>query len=379
MDGPDHVYPGGTRRREFLRLCVAGVAGVSLGGFLPRASRAAECKPGGPFNLFTWQGYEGVGIPAWDEFYAKNKIALNMKPLGFDNLVQILKGPGGDQWDSFSVNQADTIRFRDLKLLAPITVEDVPELAHMHPAFADNPLFKISDGVYSCVPLTAGALGLNWVEDKHPKGFTSYADALNPDVRVGCINSSSNMVSAGACAVGLDPGKLTREGLTGPVKEWLMKARPQMKVISASLGDQLTVLINDEVDLQLIGLTWFIAQGAQQGVKIGFSLPSEGTFGFVDSIALTPSAPHRCNTIAYCNAALDPKTAAPLQDSLVQVGPTPAINAAIDPKIRAYFPADLDKDYFSKLKWNVAYTDQNGEYATIEEWDKVWNDVKLAG
>jgi spermidine/putrescine-binding protein len=137
------------------------------------------------------------------------------------------------------------------------------------------------------------------------------------------------------------------------------------------------VLIADEVDFQLVGLTWNILQGREQGYDVGFSIPDEGSYGFVDSIGITPWAPNRCNALAYANACMTPETAGPLNSSLVGIGPTEEINAALDPEVRALFPEDIEKDFFGKMKWNISHLDPEGPYATLSEWETVWNDVKL--
>jgi spermidine/putrescine-binding protein len=375
-------------RRDFLRISAAGVVTVAAGGALARsafaqpapvASPMVGCTPGGPLNLFTWQGYEGVGVPTMDAFYADNDIQLNMTPIGNENLLQVMKSPGGENWDAFSVNQGDNPYYYSQGVLSPVSVEDVPNLAKMYAAVADNPIWKVGDGLYNAVPWTFGPLGINYLKSKFPDGISAYADALDPAYRVGTFDSSLNMISTAACAVGLDPAVLTREQLNGPVKDWLLKSRPQLKVISTSIGDQLTVLINEEVDFQLVGLLWNVPQGAAQGAEVGFSLPEEGSYGFCDSLAITPWAPNRCNALALANAYMDPATVGPLQGSLFQIGPTPEINEALPADVRSLYPDDIEADFFGKLKWNISHNDPEGPYATIEEWDAVWNEVKLAG
>jgi spermidine/putrescine-binding protein len=294
-------------------------------------------------------------------------------------MLQFMKSPGGEQWDAFSVNQGDNQYYYSQGIMSPIYVEEVPNLAKMYAAVADNPIWKVADGVYNAVPWTFGPIGINWVKERIPEGITAYAQALDPKWRVGCFDDALNMVSTGACALGLDPGALSREDLNGPVKDWLLKLRPQLKVISPAIGDQLTVLLAGDVDFQLVGLLWNVPQAMAQGVDLGFSIPEEGTYGFCDSVAITPWAEHRCNALAYANAVMTPETVAPLQDTLYQIGPTPEINAALTPDVRALYPEDIETGFFGKLKWNISHYDPEGPYATIEEWRKVWDEVKLAG
>jgi spermidine/putrescine-binding protein len=380
---------GVVKRRDFLRLSAAGIATVAVGGVMasrvraqspvPMASPLMGCQPGGPLNLFTYDGYQGAGITQWDTYWADNGIEIDLRPVGTEDLLQLFNAPGGDHWDAFTINQGDNLRFYAGGALSPVHVTEVPALADLYGALADNPIWKIADGVYNSVPLTIGPLGINYVKERVPEGFTSYARALEPDIRVSALDSSLNMISTAACAVGADPAVLTREELNGPVKEWLLGVRPQIRVIATSLGDQLTALINDEVDLHLVGFPWNILQAANQGIELGFSIPNEGSYGYVDSIGITPWAANRCNALAYANAGLDPVMGALLNDSLVGLGGTPAINENLAPETRALFPDDIEADFFGQLKWNVAHVDPDGPYATDEEWTAVWNEVKLAG
>ena len=368
--------PGVFGRRDFLRFTTGAVT-LAIGGVAASRGRAAGCMPGGQLNLFTYQGYDGAGLPAWDAFWADNDIVVNLRPLGSEDTLQVLKSPGGDEWDAFMINQGDVGRYESQRAFSPVSVEEVPNLANMYPNLAESPIWKVSDGVYRCVPLTIGPLGIHWNVSTHPDGFTSYAAALEKDLRVSAFDNALNMISTAACAVGLDPATLSRQDLGGPVRDWLMQARPQIKVISGSLGDQLTVLLNKEVDLQLVGFPWNVLQARTQGVDIGFAIPTEGSYGYVDSIGVSATAPNRCAAIAYCNAGITPETAAPLNDSLVGLGATPEINAALSSEARALFPDDIQTGFFDVLKWNVQHFDPEGPYATNEEWEAVWNEVKL--
>jgi len=250
----------------------------------------------------------------------------------------------------------------------------------MYAGIVDSPIFQVGEGVYNAVPWTMGPLGINYIQDKIDP-IESYAQILEPRFkdRVGCFDNALNMISTAACAVSLDPGVLTSEQLNGPVKDWLVALRPQLRLISPSLGDQLTTLVNGDVDAQLVGLIWNIPQGRAQGVEVVFVYPSEGTYGFVDSVGITPWAPNRCAALAYANALMTPATAAPMNASIVGLGTTDEINTMMydtNPDERALYPEDVVSDFMGKLKWNVSHIDPDGPYATIEEWDRVWAEVK---
>jgi spermidine/putrescine-binding protein len=397
---PSGVYT----RRSFLRLSAGAVAAVGAGGVLAAcgsgssptptaastaaATSAATAVPtaaptaaavGGPFNLFTWAGYDGTGVPAMDKFYAGNKIQLNPKYISNENLETFLKAPGADQWDASSNNQGDCEYGYSQGIESEITVAEVPALGTMMDFFKNGDFWKIRDGVYNSVPWTFGPIGINTRKDKVPGGVPSYEALFDAKLkgRIGTYDDALNMVSLGACATGNDPHLLTREQLNGPVKDWLVRLKPQLKVLSSSIGDQVNLLLSGDVDIELIGLLWNVLSAQQQNNDtIDFEIPKEGSFGFIDAVFITPWAKDRANAIAYCNALMTGDTAVAMQESVNQLSPNMAVNDKLKAEVRGLYPQDLTEYVTKTLKWNKFWYDPNGKYATVEEWRKVWDEVK---
>lgn len=373
---PEGVYT----RRTFLKMAGASGLAVGAGGLLAACSSAGSSPSagavGGPFNLFTWAGYDGADV--LKDWYAEQKIELNVKYITNENAVAFFNAPGGDTWDASSVNQGDNMYFMQNNLLSEITTDEVPSLKDMYPFFKDSPIWKIRDGVYNSVPWTWGPIGITTRKDRVPDGIPSWDTLLDPkwSQRIGTYDDALNMIATASVATGNDPGKLTRDQLNGPVKDWLVRLKPQLKVLSTSIGDQVNLLTSGDVDIQLVGLLWFLSQGKDQGVELGFVIPDEGSYGFVDAVYILPKAPHRANAIAYANALMEGDTAVAMNESVNQMGPVEAINAKIKPEVRDLYPDNLETFVGETLKWNISYTDPEGEFATKDEWVKVWEEVK---
>jgi spermidine/putrescine transport system substrate-binding protein len=404
LERPDGVFT----RRQFLYIAGGTVAVTAAGTVLAACGTSATTAPtaaptaaaptaaptaapsaapsagavGGDFNLFTWAGYDGKGVPAMDKFYADNKINLNVKNISNEVLENFLKAPGSEMWDASSDNQGDTEYAFTSGISSEITVDEVPALAKMYPFFKDNAFWKVRDGVYNSVPWTWGPIGINTRKDKVPDGIPTYEVLFDPKFtgRIGTYDDALNMVSTAAVATGNDPNFLTRDQLNGPVKDWLLKLKPQLKVLSTSIADQLNLLISGDVDVELVGLLWNLVSAKQQNINtIDFVVPKEGTFGFVDAVIIMPWAKSRANALAYANALMDGDTAVAMQESVNQMGPVAEINAKIKPEVRSLYPDDLETYINKTLKWNKFWYDPAGKYATVEEWRKVWDDVKASG
>jgi spermidine/putrescine-binding protein len=402
--------PGIYSRRSFLRIAAGSALAVSGGGILaacssnPAASSAAaSTEPsavgaspepsvpaasasgggvGGPFAMFTWNGYDGGNVKEVQDWLAKEQITLDVKYISNENLITFFRAPGAEKWDASSVNQGDSAYVFAQGISTEITIQEVPALADMLPFFHDGDFWKVSDGVYNSIPWTWGPIGINTRTDRVPAdALKSYANLLEPKWtgRIGCFDDALNMIATACCATGDDPAVLTRDRLNGPVKDWLLKIKPQLKVLSTSIGDQENLLFSGDVDIELVGLTWYVGDAKKKNIPLDFRIPDEGSYGFVDALFISPSAPHRANAVAWANMLLSPDTGAPLCNSVSQLSTVPAVNDKIDPAVRATYPEDLAKYTAKTLKWNKSWYDPNGPYATIDEWRKVWEDVKALG
>src|SRR5262245_52483488 len=141
---------GVLRRRDLLLLAGSSIMGLGAVQTLGLSS-PARAAVGGPLALFTWQGYDLTD--SFKQWRADHGIEQTQKYINnqFD-VVSILKGPGGKEFDSSSANQAYTHLFQQLGLTSPITAAEVPSLAKMYPFFQDSPIWKSTDGSYNSVP-----------------------------------------------------------------------------------------------------------------------------------------------------------------------------------------------------------------------------------
>jgi spermidine/putrescine-binding protein len=377
---PRSAPPGVMRRRDFLIFGGAAVAGLSVGRgptFMPEAKAAV----GGPLALYTWQGYELTD--PFKKWRADHGIEQTQKYINnqFD-VVSILKGPGGKEFDSSSGNQAYIQLFQKLGLTAPISAKDVPSLAKMYPFFQESPIWKTAPGAdtYNSVPWTWGAVGINYLSDKvaAPESWGVFIDPKNKG-RVGTVDDAFNNVSIAAIALGFDLTKISKEQLAGPIREWLVKLKQNVKTISTNLGDQQTLLVNKEVDYMNVGLTMFVTGARDQGAdNVAFAVPKEGGFGYCDAAFVTPWAPNRENALAFCEALLGGQTAADAADALAGGVAVPDVVPLLNETTRSLYPYDRLNDYLAKdLKFEVNYTPAEGEdIVTFDDINALWTEVK---
>lgn len=392
-------------RRQFMYLA-GGVAAVAATAPLLAACSAAGTTPGpvassgassgvcpnpipltgsvgGALSLFEWEGYDGKGVPQWDAWYKANNINLTVKYVtDQSNPSATMRSPEGKLYDVFSFNQGDVLNaWADGDLLTPISIEEVPGLGKMYPFFKDSVLFHICDNqdVFPTVPWQWGPLGLIARDDTVPiKDLSSWQGLLEPKYkgRIITYDDPLNAVSQGACAVNLDPATLTKDQLNGPVHDFWKQLFPQLKTVVTSAGDQANLLASGDAWISMMGWAYNISQLAGMNVKANFVIPNEGTYGFIDTIAIPPWAPDRRNAIAWANAMMEGDTAVALQESTIGMSTNPEVNAKVTGDVRNLFPADLETFFAKELKFNRTWRDPNGPYATMADWTTFWNNIK---
>ena len=338
---------------------------------------------GGPLSLFEWEGYDGKGVPEWDAWYKDNGIELTVKYVtDQSNPTAVMRSPEGKAYDVFSFNQGDVLTgWAEGDLMTPISLEDVPGLATMYPYIHDSELFRIcSDmSIFPVVPWQWGPLGLVARADKVAVGdLSSWQALLDPKFKGKIIayDDALNTVSQGACATGNDPGKLTREQLNGPVKEFWKKLYPQLKATMTSTGDQANLLASGDAWISMLGWAYNIVQLNQQGIKSNMHIPDEGTYGYIETAAIPPWAKDRRNAIAWANAQMGGDTAVAMCNATYGLSTSPEVNAKVSEEVLKLFPEDLETFVATGLKFNRNWTDPNGPYATSEEWATFWNEIK---
>ena len=398
---PDNPPHGVMTRRQFLWIAGGTVTVAAAGPLLaacgggaspsPSPSSAAACpepiplsgEVGGPLNLFEWEGYDGKGVPEWEQWYKDNHIEVTAKYVtDQSNPSALMRSPTGKEFDVFSFNQGDVLTaWADGDLLTPITVDEVPALATMYPFFHDHEFFRIcpDPNVFPVVPWQWGPLGLVVRSDKvAAEDLASWQNLLDPKFkgRIIAYDDALNTVSQGACATGNDPGKLTREQLNGPVKDFWKKLYPQLKTTTTSTGDQANLLASGDAWISMLGWAYNIVQLNQQGIASNMIIPDEGTYGYIETMAIPPWAKNRRNAIAWGNAQMEGETAVAMCDSTFGLSTNPEVNAKVSDEVLKLFPEDLEAFVATGLKFNRNWTDPNGPYATAEEWAAFWNEIK---
>jgi spermidine/putrescine-binding protein len=367
---------GGAAATGLLAAC--GLSSDDASSSTTAATSPSELPPvGGDLNLYSWEGYDTAGdLTAWMK---ANEIEPNVKYITTpEEVPTVLKGPGGDKWDIAYGDNVVLNDYKDLGLIHAMTLDEVPGLAGLMPAFQVDP-WKNEDGTYAGAPWTWGYSGVTYNTDNVPEP-ASWQDLLDPQFqgRVSTVDSATNNVALGAIAVGIDPDTMTTDQLNGPVKDYLTKLRAQMRALAPSIGDSISLLVSEDVDYMVVGLTFMDSITAKKGVNTKTVIPSEGAIGWADTAFVTSTAPNPQNAFAFVNHLLEPEVNAEANSALLQGPGVAAAVPLLTPEAKALYPYDdIDNYLENTLTFNRGFPQEpDGDRATYDEVIGVWEEVK---
>jgi len=375
-------------RRRFLRLS----GGAAMAGFLaacglsnsssstgPGTSSSPLPPVGGDLNLYTWEGYDLTKqFASWRQ---QNGITQHLKFITQpEEVPTVLKGAGGDKWDLSYGDNVVLTDYKNLGLIRPMTVEEVPGLTGLMPAFQVDP-WKNADGTYNAAPWTWGFSGLTYRTDRVPAP-KSWHDILDPKYkgRVSTVDGALNNVALGSLAVGIDPDTLTTAQLNAEVKDYLVQLRGQIRALAPSIGDQISLLVSGDVDYMVVGLTFMDAETAAKGVSTKTVVPSEGAIGWADSAFIPPTAPDPQNALAWINHVLDPTQNAKANNSFLQGPGVAAAIPMLDKAVTDLYPFNDINNYLTNvLTFNRGFPrEPEGDRATYDQVVTLWEEVKAS-
>ena len=228
----------------------------------------------GTLNVLTWCDHEDPAL--LEPFEQANNVKINFKDIDSTAAVLAVLGQSkaGD-WDVLVVDQTDTGRLVDKKLLAPLDAKDFP-FADIPAEIADPKLTSV-DGTLYTVPEKFGyntiAYNKTAVDPQAMTDINAIWDAKYKG-RIGIYDYYVPVIEYVALALGKKPSELGEADLPA-IKEKLIA----LKANSAMVGDVTTVqqaLASGSVDIVVGGGEWMTAGIAKDNPNLDYVIPTQG-------------------------------------------------------------------------------------------------------
>lgn len=218
------------------------------------------------------------------------------------------------------------------QLLAPLDHRNLPNLKNLGKRFREA---AYDPGNRYSVPYLWGTSGLGYSRKRFPQPPAGWDDVFNPDKlkkhkgRVSMLNDMRETIGAALIYKGFSPNTTDPSQLEA-AKQALLAQKPYLakydsEAYKESLAAGETVLVH--------GWSGEILAQRADNPDVAFIVPREGSFLFVDSLAIPKSTKNQYTAEVFINYLLRPQVAARNSSYLRYPSPNEAARPLIDPRL----------------------------------------------
>jgi spermidine/putrescine transport system substrate-binding protein len=347
-----------TTRRSFLTGSAALTAGVSL---MPRFSFSEEEKK---LNFYNWDTY--IGETTLADFQAATGIEVKMD-LFADNDELFAKLKAGNPGYDVIVPTNDYLERMILAdMVMPLDHSKIPNMANIDKPFQDA---SFDPGRKHSIPYMWGTLGVGYRVSKVEGAVDSWKTLLDDDKyagRMSLLGDAANVIGAALKYLGysynsVDPAEIKK------AEELLIAGKKNIKVYADDNGQDL--LASKEVD---IAMEWNgdILQVMKDDKDITYTVPTEGSLLWQDTMVIPKGAPHPENAHKFLNFILDADVGAKIAETIQYATANAAAKAKMNPEYLnnpGIFPTE---EVIAKCEAGI-YVGEEGIKLRDEAWTRI--------
>jgi spermidine/putrescine transport system substrate-binding protein len=239
---------------------------------------------------------------------------------------------GGALYDLVVPSDYMVTLLRKEDLLLPLDLSRIPNIRYVAPRFRDPPY---DPGHRFSIPYQWGVTGIGYNRAQVSPPPTSWRDLFDParlapyQHRVSMLNDMREVIGAALLALGLSPDTADPQDLAR-AQSLLERQKPYLaKYDSEAFEDSLAA--GETVLAQ--GWSGEIAMAQAQNPDIGFVIPQEGAFIFVDNWAIPRGARHKALAEAFIDFVLRPEISARIVNHTRYASVNDAARPFIKPEI----------------------------------------------
>jgi spermidine/putrescine transport system substrate-binding protein len=349
----------GVTRRDFLK---AAVLAPLLPAFL-EACRRADSKH--VVNFFNWSNY--IAKDTLPNFTKRTGVDVHYDLFADEEEMFAKLRAGARGYDLIVVGDYLIPRFRALNLIDPMP----PGLLKNQDNLAARFRHTSFDPEESTVPYLWGTTGIAFNRKKLKKPPTSWWDLWDEKYkdRISMLDNVRDCVAVAMQLLHIEQSTRDPEDFK-KIRELLVKQKPLVKMYSSS--SYLNSLVAGEIDL---AMTWSgdLFQAARDNPDLDYVIPKEGTYMWVDCMALMRGSRHRADTLRLIDYMLEPQVAAANADFVRYASPNEKAWPFVDPTLKKDPRVYPPKKQMEALKLHHVLDPEQSEL-----WNETWADVKVA-
>lgn len=316
-------------------------------------------------NFYNWSNY--IGKDTLPDFTKRTGVEVRYDLFADEDEMFAKIRAGARGYDLIVIGDFLIPRFKALNLIDPVPADTLKNQGNLAPRFRR----AAYDPDETAVPYLWGTTGIAYNKKRLTKPPTSWWDLWDPRYkdRISMLDNVRDCVGVALQLLGIPQTTRDPEDFR-KARELLLKQKPLVKQYSSS--SYLNSLVAGEIDL---AMTWSgdLFQAARDNPDLDYCLPKEGTYMWVDCLALMRGSRHREDALRLIDYLLEPEVAANIANSVRYATPnekaTPLVDEALRKDPRVYPTPRV----LSKLKLHDVLDPEQSEL-----WNQTWADVKVA-
>lgn len=351
-------------RRSFL----AGAAGTAAfaSGFGPRDAKAASTV-----NFFGWQDYD-TALDA-KGFFAAHDLEVKSTYMTDNNeIIANAKNGGIGNMDLVTPDLLYGPFMAEIGLFEPLDLAQLPNFNNLFEPFKTIRGARVNDQQF-CLPFAWGNVILMYNADVVKEAPTSWLDMLKPEFtgKVGLAAEMSHLVIPFTMAVAKTQNatRITQAVLDEVYATLTKIKKEQARSIAPSFGDLAQQFASGEI---VIAPAWepVAVWAGDKAPPLKWSFPIEGSFSFIDNMALVKDAPHKDAAYKLLNQSLSPEAQAQAANKNMTAVTVEAALPLLDAKPRSLYPYDDVNGFWAKRGdgmpplWPV---EKEGDLVTLDD------------
>lgn len=380
--------PSVTRRKfiQYASLATLTAATTKLASCTPAQEQAstgaspAASGSGNTLRVLSWAGYDEPEIIG--KFEQENNVKVEFKTyVGGEQMLQFLNQSPPGTFDGIISDGEYVTKLMQLKAIDPLNSADFPDLKNFTPVYQKFPGF-FQGSQMMAVGTRFGNYGIAYNSKFiQPAEVTSWNFLANPKLKGKVALFDWYLPNMGNASLALFPDNPNPYDLTDQqlqqVKDWLVKIKPNVVLITPNIQDITNAFINESVIAGPVG-DWLIQNAIADG-KTNFAavVPKEGSVRWSESATLCSASKNKDLALKWVQYMTLPATQARLANAKAYKGIAPNLKAPesmsdAEKQLLGYVP---DKTNPNKTVIEVQLERTRARQLPVNQPEKVWQDL----
>jgi spermidine/putrescine transport system substrate-binding protein len=276
--------------------------------------KCPEAVHGQDLNIYNWPLYIDSAVIEDFQVLCDNKVTVDSYATNEEMIARLRQGNPG--YDIIIPTHFAIPLMAESDLLMPIDLEKIPNFEHVTEVL-QAPEYD-EDNTYT-VPYLWGTLGIVYNTKHVEDAPESWNDFFQHDGPVGWFGDKRTMAGIALKMLDLDPNSVDADEIT-QARDYLIENGDNVAAIT--VGNAITLMSQGELDMVMDNNS--VAYLLQQDCECddyAYVIPEEGSYIWIDNLAIPVDAPHPEMAMAFMDYLLAPAVSAANANALALATP----------------------------------------------------------